>query len=86
MRVAKYLSEFGEQLGSNLSENEAYSGRVGSSLSSPANLERIAEEFARMWYNSEGHRNNMLSRNRRALGSGVHLSTNRQWYATQIFK
>jgi uncharacterized protein YkwD len=86
MRVAKYLSEFGEQLGSSLSENEANSGRVGASVSSPADIERIAEEFANMWYNSEGHRNNMLARNRKALGSGVYLSSDRQWYATQIFK
>ncbi len=45
--------------------------------------EAVAKKFVTMWYNSEGHRKNMLG-NYGHIGAGVYQSGN-NFYATQIF-
>jgi uncharacterized protein YkwD len=83
-RNALYRTEF--QLSfSFAAENVAYTGRVRGSDESDATAERIAEEFAVMWWNSAGHRANMLGRFSK-IGVGVHKTTGGNWYATQLFK
>ena len=44
---------------------------------------QIAQQLVTMWYNSEGHRINMLG-NYRSIGVGV-TKLNNSYYATQIF-
>ena len=65
-------------------ENVAYTGgRFSSSSQSDAAAEAIAEAFAVMWWESWGHRMNMLGRYTN-IGVGISQS-NSSWYATQIF-
>ncbi len=68
-------------------ENVAMSGRVNSSAEDDNTAEKIASEFAVMWWNSSGHRANMLRSSFQSIGVGVYkTSPNGSWYATQIFK
>lgn len=83
-RASVYRSEFGRS--QNISgENVAYtSGVSGSSRRDDAAAEAIAEEFAVMWWNSSGHRRNMLG-SFSSIGVGLAQRSNGAWYATQIF-
>ena len=45
--------------------------------------EAIARKFVTVWWNSKGHRRNMIG-NHRSIGAGVARRGNR-WYGTQIF-
>jgi len=83
-RVAVYRQEFNVSR-SMRGENVAMTGRVGGSSRDDAAAERIANEFATMWWNSSGHRANMLGRFKN-LGVGVHQTSRGSWYATQIFE
>jgi uncharacterized protein YkwD len=78
-RVAVYRSEFGSSV-SLRAENVAYS-----SCSSRQSEEAIASLFATMWWNSSGHRANMLG-GHRAIGVGMYINSSGSCYGTQIFK
>lgn len=83
-RQSVYRTEFNESK-SLRGENVAYTGMVGrTGQQDDAAAERIAEAFANMWWNSSGHRRNMLG-NFRSIGVGVAQRSNGAWYATQIF-
>jgi len=66
-------------------ENVAMTSMVSASSQDDAAAERVAEEFADMWWNSSGHRANMLGQFR-SLGVGVFKNSRGSWYATQIFE
>lgn len=83
-RLAVFQTEFGVS-GVMRSENVAMFSGGGSRGETDAQAEAIASQFAVMWWNSSGHRTNMLGRNHTALGVGVYGS-GRGYYATQIFK
>ncbi len=83
-RMAVYRQEFNVSR-SLRGENVAMTGRAGGSNRDDAAAERVAEEFAVMWWNSSGHRANMLGRFKN-LGVGVHQTSRGSWYATQIFE
>lgn len=83
-RAAVYRQEFNVSR-SLRGENVAMTGRVGGSSQDDAAAERIAQEFAVMWWNSSGHRANMLGRFK-SLGVGVFKTSRGSWYATQIFE
>jgi uncharacterized protein YkwD len=83
-RVTAYRTEFNTSR-SLRGENVAMTGRVSSSVQDDAAAERVAQEFAVMWWNSSGHRANMLGRFK-SLGVGVHKTSRGSWYATQIFE
>ena len=78
-RRAVLASEFGADQRFSLSaENVAmFSYRFNSP-------DAVAGEFARMWWNSSGHRRNMLG-NYPMLGVGVFRTQRGSYYATQIF-
>jgi uncharacterized protein YkwD len=82
-RQSVYRTEFNESR-SMRGENVAYTGMVGRTGQDDAAAERIAEAFANMWWNSSGHRRNMLG-NFQHIGVGVAQRSNGAWYATQIF-
>jgi len=72
------ISEFGSGSPFDVSgENVAYTGY------SSGSVESVASDFAEMWWNSAGHRRNMLG-NYDFLGVGVYRSGH-SWFATQIF-
>jgi uncharacterized protein YkwD len=82
-REAVYRAEFGVSRGLR-AENVAYTGGMfDSAARDDAAAEAVAEEFAVMWWNSAGHRANMLGRYSN-LGVGISES-NSEWYATQLF-
>jgi uncharacterized protein YkwD len=83
-RMAVYRQEFNVSR-SMRGENVAMTGRAGGSSRDDAAAERVANEFATMWWNSSGHRANMLGRFKN-LGVGVHQTSRGSWYATQIFE
>lgn len=83
-RVSVYRQEFNTSR-SLRGENVAMTGRASGSSQDDAAAERIANEFATMWWNSSGHRANMLGRFK-SLGVGVHKTSRGSWYATQIFE
>lgn len=83
-RMAVYRQEFNVSR-SLRGENVAMTGRAGGSSRDDAAAERVANEFATMWWNSSGHRANMLGRFKN-LGVGVHQTSRGSWYATQIFE
>lgn len=77
-RRSLLVSEFGQDIKVSVSaENVAMTGYSRNSN------EAVASDFTRMWWNSSGHRRNMLG-NYRSLGVGV-AKVGRSWYATQIF-
>jgi len=77
-RYAVYRARFGSEDPVFMSgENVAYSS------ASPDSAESVARVFVNMWWNSSGHRQNMLG-NHKLLGSGVARRGN-VYYATQIF-
>jgi len=83
-RMSVYRQEF--SVSRSLSgENVAMTGRVSSMTDDDAAAERVAQEFAVMWWNSSGHRANMLGRFK-SLGVGVFKNSRGSWYATQIFE
>lgn len=49
-----------------------------------ADPEVVAEEFVRMWWNSKGHKDNILGKGYRYIGVGIARS-DRGIFATQIF-
>ena len=83
-RVSVYRQEFNVSR-SLRGENVAMTGRVSSMTQDDAAAERVAQEFAVMWWNSSGHRANMLGRFK-SLGVGVYKNSRGSWYATQIFE
>jgi uncharacterized protein YkwD len=79
-----YRTEFSESRSLN-GENVAYTGMIGrTSQQDDSAAERVAEEFAVMWWNSSGHRRNMLG-SFSNIGVGVAERSGGSWYATQIF-
>ncbi len=83
-RNAVYRAEFQQSFRFS-GENVAYTSVGGGSDQSDAAAERIAETFAVMWWNSSGHRANMLGRFG-SIGVGVYKNSRGAWYATQLFK
>lgn len=84
-REAIYRTEFGVSEDFN-GENVAYTSMVGGgSDQSDAAAEAVAEEFAVMWWNSPGHRANMLGRFKK-IGVGMYKTSRGAWYATQVFQ
>jgi uncharacterized protein YkwD len=83
-REAVYRAEFGVSTDFN-GENVAYTSMVGGSDQSDAAAEAVAKEFAVMWWNSSGHRANMLG-NFKRIGVGMHKTSRGAWYATQVFQ
>ena len=84
-REAVYRTEFGVSEDFN-GENVAYTSMVGGGSSeSDAAAEAVADEFAVMWWNSSGHRANMLGRFS-LIGVGIYKTTGGAWYATQVFQ
>ncbi len=78
-RYTVYSKEFPEEPRIRMStENVAYSG------SRSQNAEAVAKVFTNMWWNSSGHRANMLG-NHKAIGIGVVKRGSSTYYATQIF-
>ena len=79
-RMADLRAEFGADAAgvSMAAENVAMTG--GSS----ADAEAVAQAFVTMWWNSGGHRRNMLGRYE-AIGVGVVKGRRGSYYATQIF-
>jgi len=78
-RQRDYIAEFGSMGTARLSaENVAMFG----GFSSDPNA--VAKRFTDMWWNSPGHRRNMLG-NFSAIGVGVSRDARGTWYATQIF-
>ena len=83
-RQTVYRQEFNVSRGLR-GENVAYtSGVNGDSSRNDAAAEAVAKEFAVMWWNSSGHRANMLG-SFKNLGVGIYQRSNGAWYATQIF-
>jgi uncharacterized protein YkwD len=83
-RQTVYRQEFNVSRGLR-GENVAYtSGVNGDSARNDAAAEAVAKEFAVMWWNSSGHRANMLG-SFNNLGVGIYQRSNGAWYATQIF-
>lgn len=76
-RISVYRQEFASQP-SILGENVAMFS--GSGSISPEN---VAQTFVEQWFNSDGHRRNMLG-NYGSLGAGVHKSAF-GYYGTQLF-
>jgi uncharacterized protein YkwD len=83
-RNAVYRAEF-QQSFSFRGENVAYTSMVGGGDQSDAAAERVAQAFAVMWWNSPGHRANMLG-SFGSIGVGVYKNSRGAWYATQLFK
>lgn len=77
-RASVYENEFQQRAALN-AENVAMS--MANINEPPAEIARI---FTRMWWNSSGHRRNMLGSFRK-LGAGVHIRTDGYVYGTQIF-
>lgn len=78
-RLSVLASEFGSSRSFSLSaENVAMFSYSANSV------DAVAQEFARMWWNSAGHRRNMLG-NYPMLGVGVVKTSRGAYYATQIF-
>ena len=82
-RAALYAQEFNVRT-SLRGENVAMFSGMGSGVESDEEAERVAQRFAVMWWNSAGHRANMLGRGHTVLGNGVYKTRN-GYYATQIF-
>ena len=83
-RAALFAQEFNVR--TNLrGENVAMFSGMGSGAETDEEAERVAQRFAVMWWNSAGHRANMLGRGHTSLGNGVYKTRN-GYYATQIFK
>ena len=83
-RSAVYQQEFGSTKNFG-AENVAMSGRTGGSGQTDADAESIAEEFATMWWNSSGHRRNMVG-GYTNLGMGMAQDGSGWWYGTQLFQ
>jgi uncharacterized protein YkwD len=84
-RESVYRSEFGAS--QRLSgENVAMTSGVRVSGEDDAAAEQIAETFVDMWWNSSGHRANMLRSNFKSIGVGLIKTQRGAWYATQIFQ
>lgn len=83
-REAVYRAEFGVSTDFN-GENVAYTNMVGGSDQSDAAAEAVAQEFAVMWWNSPGHRANMLGHFNK-IGVGMYKTSRGAWYATQCFQ
>ena len=83
-RNAVYRGEFQESF-SFRGENVAYTSMVSGGDQSDAAAERVAQTFAVMWWNSPGHRANMLG-GFGSIGVGVYKNSRGAWYATQLFK
>lgn len=78
-RYPVYTAEFpNEPKISMNAENVAYSG------SRSTDAEAVAKIFSNMWWNSSGHRANMLG-NHKTIGVGVFKKGSSTYYATQIF-
>lgn len=82
-RSAVYMQEF-KVREDFWAENVAMSG-YGSGSSTDADAESIAQEFATMWWNSSGHRANMIG-DYSKLGMGMAQNSSGEWYGTQIFQ
>lgn len=79
-RSSKYVDEFGSMEGVWISgENVAYFGPSGG-----LTAEEVGRRLAQMWWNSSGHRANMLG-NHTGVGAGVYKTAGGHIYGTQIF-
>ncbi len=78
-RVAVYQQEFGSSLFFT-AENVAYN-----SCDSSESEESVASTFVQQWWNSSGHRQNMLG-SHAAIGVGVVINSNGGCYGTQLFR
>ena len=75
-----YRQGFGSMEGLSINgENVAMYGP-----SSASDAEAAGRELAEMWWNSSGHRANMLG-NYKGLGVGVYRTASGEIYGTQIF-
>lgn len=83
-RNALYRTEFSTSVNFG-GENVAMFSGGTSGGESDATAEAIASKFAVMWWNSPGHRANMLRSGFKLLGVGVAQSGRGSWYATQVF-
>jgi uncharacterized protein YkwD len=83
-RMAVYQQEFGTSQ-TMRGENVAMFSGFSSGAETDEEAERIASRFAVMWWNSTGHRINMLVKSHRTLGVGVARTPRGAYYATQIF-
>lgn len=82
-RSAVYMQEF--KISADFSaENVAMSG-YGSGGTTDADAESVADDFATMWWNSSGHRENMVG-DYSKLGMGMAQDSSGSWYGTQIFQ
>ncbi len=78
-RRSDYIKEFGSMDGVTLSaENVAYN-----SVSSSSSAESVAKRFTDMWWNSPGHKKNMLG-NHHGIGVGF-VRSGSKIFGTQIF-
>jgi uncharacterized protein YkwD len=77
--VAVYQQEFGSSLFFT-AENVAYN-----SCDSSESEESVASTFVQQWWNSSGHRQNMLG-SHAAIGVGVVINSNGGCYGTQLFR
>lgn len=84
-RNAVYKTEFGVSP-SFSGENVAMTSGIRITGEDDASAEKIAETFAVMWWNSSGHRANMLRSGFTSIGNGVYQNARGAWYATQLFK
>ncbi len=83
-RNSVFLKEFGISI-SVAGENVAMHGGLGSGTQNDALAEKVASAFATMWWNSAGHRANMVNSGFKKIGVGVYQTSGGSWYATQIF-
>ena len=83
-RNSVYKSEFAQSITVS-GENVAMHGGLGSGPESDQLAEKVASAFATMWWNSAGHRANMLNSGFKTIGVGVYKTSSGAWYATQIF-
>jgi uncharacterized protein YkwD len=80
MRESAFKKEFNSMDGVELwGENVAYTG-----MASDDDAASVAREFTEMWWNSSGHRQNMLGEHE-TIGVGVYKKGGSTYYATQIF-
>ncbi|MCX6123946.1 MAG: CAP domain-containing protein, partial [Proteobacteria bacterium] len=83
-RNSVYRTEFNSPI-SLAGENVAMTSGVNVSGEDDAAAEKVASTFAVMWWNSSGHRANMLRSSFKTIGNGVYKTSRGAWYATQIF-
>ena len=84
-RSAVYQREFNQSHDFSGENVAMEGGDLGSSGQTDADAQKIATDFATMWWNSAGHRANMLGQFQ-YIGVGITLTSDGSWYATQEFE